>query len=258
MSERNPQKLWNRLAAMTVTPPDAALSFTDRLAKEQGWQPAFTDRVMREYRRFLFLAATGPTPVSPSLAVDAAWHLHLTYTRHYWDELCGRILGKPLHHDPTEGGAAEDGRHERQYDATIAAYRAAFGEAPPVDIWPRPEERPASKPRRVKAVARLAIIGGVAFQLAACAMFVGATGPRPIVQADMIGVLIVVGVIAAISTVIGIAVANASPGKRRGSNDGGASGSNCGGGDSSSDSSDGGSSCGSSCGGGCGGGGGGD
>ena len=39
--------------------------------------------------------------------VDAAWHLHLTYTRSYWDRFCKETLGQPLHHDPTRGGPAE-------------------------------------------------------------------------------------------------------------------------------------------------------
>ncbi len=41
-----------------------------------------------EYRRFAFLAATAGHPVTPSDAVDQAWHLHLTYSRDYWDRFC--------------------------------------------------------------------------------------------------------------------------------------------------------------------------
>jgi hypothetical protein len=74
--------------------------------------------------------------VTPSDTVDQAWHLHLIYTRHYWQELCDKILGLQLHHDPSAGGTVESNRFERQYEQTIESYKAAFGEAPPADIWP--------------------------------------------------------------------------------------------------------------------------
>jgi hypothetical protein len=74
--------------------------------------------------------------VTPSDTVDQAWHLHLIYTRHYWQELCDKILGLQLHHEPSAGGTVESNKFERQYEQTIESYKAAFGEAPPADIWP--------------------------------------------------------------------------------------------------------------------------
>jgi hypothetical protein len=53
------QDLWLALAAMRIEPAGAALSFEARLAREQGWTADKTVRVMREYRRFLYLAAAG-------------------------------------------------------------------------------------------------------------------------------------------------------------------------------------------------------
>ena len=99
--------LWQALAAMRIEREGAEATFARRLGLKQCWSKRHTYAVIEEYRRFLYLAATGDRPVTPSDDVDEAWHLHLTYTRHYWDELCGRILGKPLHHDPTEGGAQD-------------------------------------------------------------------------------------------------------------------------------------------------------
>lgn len=121
-----------------VTP---ALPFAARLAREHGWTRAFADRVVREYKRFVYLAVTAGRPVCPSEQVDAAWHLHLTYTRSYWKHLCGDVLGRPLHHDPTRGGPTEAGKHHRMYDETLAAYREAFGETPPPDVWPPAQTR---------------------------------------------------------------------------------------------------------------------
>lgn len=96
---------------------------------------------MDEYRRFVFLAMTAGHPVTPSEDVDQVWHLHLAYTRDYWEILCGDVLGTPLHHGPTRGGAAEADRYDRQYRRTLAAYTAAFDAPPPIDIWPPAEKR---------------------------------------------------------------------------------------------------------------------
>jgi hypothetical protein len=68
--------------------------------------------------------------------VDEAWHLHLCYTRSYWEGLCGEVLGRQLHHGPTRGGAKEDGKFEEWYERTLASYRSVFGQEPPADVWP--------------------------------------------------------------------------------------------------------------------------
>lgn len=118
-----------------------ALRFAARLADENGWSRAFAERVIVEYKRFAFLAMTAGHPVCPSDEVDEAWHMHLTYTRSYWQRFCGETLGRELHHDPTRGGDAEDDKHWRMYDATLAAYRRSFAAEPPADIWPPVEKR---------------------------------------------------------------------------------------------------------------------
>ncbi|GAB3635293.1 hypothetical protein GCM10027422_08830 [Hymenobacter arcticus] len=128
-------ELWARLVALDLDGP-ATLSFSHRLARDNGWPLAFARRVVLEYKKFVYLAATCGHPVTPSDEVDQAWHLHLVYTRSYWDELCGQVLGFALHHGPTKGGAAEGHKFRDWYAATKQAYQAAFGEVPPVDIWP--------------------------------------------------------------------------------------------------------------------------
>jgi uncharacterized protein (TIGR04222 family) len=133
---RAPQpELWNRLVALDLD-GTAALPFSRRLARDNGWPAAFAERVVLEYKKFVYLAATCGHPVTPSDEVDQAWHLHLVYTRSYWDELCGQVLGFALHHGPTQGGAAEGHKFQDWYAATRQSYEAAFGEAPPADIWP--------------------------------------------------------------------------------------------------------------------------
>ena len=130
-----PADLWSRLEAFDLD-GEASFSFSRRLARDNGWALPFARRVVLEYKKFLFLAVTCGHPVTPSDEVDQAWHLHLVYTRSYWDELCGQVLGFALHHGPTKGGATEGHKFQDWYSQTLRAYHAAFGTAPPADIWP--------------------------------------------------------------------------------------------------------------------------
>lgn len=185
--------VWQALAQMRIEPPGAALSFTKRLARENGWSRGHAEAVMHEYRRFLYLAATGTGEVTPSDQVDQAWHLHLAYTRHYWEELCARIIGRPLHHGPTAGGASEGRKYRALYAETLQRYRDTFGEEPPSDIWPPSDIRFGTRyqwvdrtrhyllPRKTVSLAGMA--GGSAL-LAACTALVAKTAqpvaPTPV------------------------------------------------------------------------------
>ncbi len=117
-----------------------ALSFTGRLARDHRWSLDFARGAVREYGRFCFLAVASATAMTPSEEVDEVWHLHLTYTRDYWDLWCGSVLGAALHHDPTAGGAAEERRYRLQYAQTLALYERFFG-APPAAYWPGTDAR---------------------------------------------------------------------------------------------------------------------
>jgi hypothetical protein len=136
LSESESTSLRRRVEDFPLDEPGAALPFTSRLAREQGWSHLFAARVVREYKRFLILAVEAGHPVTPSEEVDQAWHLHLVYTRSYWKDLCGGILGTELHHEPTKGGSAESGKFEDWYARTLESYQRIFSENPPSDIWP--------------------------------------------------------------------------------------------------------------------------
>lgn len=150
MSSPFDETLWQRIADHHIGPADASLSFAARLARENRWTPAHAERVIGEYKRFCYLAMTAGHEVTPSDAVDQAWHLHLTYSRDYWQTFCREVLGRDLHHGPTQGGTVERDRYYRQYAATLAAYETAFGHAPPADIWPGAHRRFAIDPRGVR------------------------------------------------------------------------------------------------------------
>jgi hypothetical protein len=128
-------ELWNKLNEFEIDEAGSDGVFEARLMREQGWSSAFATRAVEEYKRFLFLAKRANHPVTPSKAVDEVWHLHMIFTRSYWERLCGRVLGRALHHEPA-GGEDDAERFARQYEQTIESYRAWFGE-PTEDVWPR-------------------------------------------------------------------------------------------------------------------------
>lgn len=132
--------LWRAIDGLQLDDPDQALTFTQRLARENRWQHWYATRVVDEYRRFLYLLARAGHPVTPSNPVDQAWHLHLTYSQSYWEDLAPHFPSPP-HHGPTKGGAAEDEKYREWYQKTLDSYARIFGEEPPGHIWETVEER---------------------------------------------------------------------------------------------------------------------
>ena len=133
--------LWARIALFEFDDGIVSFPFVARLARDNGWSSEYAGRVNREYRRFTFLAASAGHPVTPSDQVDQAWHLHLLYTRSYWNCFCREVLRAPLHHHPTNGGTEETTKFNAWYAETLASYRLFFGTEPPEDIWPNPATR---------------------------------------------------------------------------------------------------------------------
>lgn len=134
-------ELWTRLAGFNIDSGGELLTFERRLARENGWSPGYSRRVVEEYKRFVFLCCEAGHPCTPSDQVDQAWHLHLTYTRSYWEELCQKVLQRPLHHHPTQGGAKEGAKFNDWYARTLESYERLFGQKAPADIWPPSAER---------------------------------------------------------------------------------------------------------------------
>ncbi len=144
------QALYQGIQALPFDEPAAARSMAQRLAQEHRWSPEYVQRVMAEYKRFLFLAMVAGHVVTPSEDVDEVWHLHMLYSREYWNGLCKEVLGRPLHHAPSRGGYAEQRKYRMHYRETLASYRAWFGECPSADIWPAPEVRFCADARWVR------------------------------------------------------------------------------------------------------------
>lgn len=128
-------QLYQRIQAFCIDESNAELPFSRRLAKENRWTIEYAQRVIEEYKKFAFLAVVAGHIVSPSDAVDQAWHLHLLFTRSYWEVFCPQVLQLPLHHTPAEGGGHDRDKYIHYYRQTLASYQRFFGNQPPSDIW---------------------------------------------------------------------------------------------------------------------------
>jgi len=135
------KQLWNSLINFQIDEPGTKLTFAKRLSRENGWSLDYTNRVILEYKKFIFLCAISSTGITPSDPVDQAWHLHLTYTNSYWNKMCKGLLNKEIHHNPTKGGKKENEKFNIFYDSTREMYKSYFNEDQPTDIWHNNEKR---------------------------------------------------------------------------------------------------------------------
>lgn len=161
---RRAQDIHAKLLTMQIVAPGADADFTSKLAAENGWSPARSERAYDEYLRFLALASTAPTMAVPSNDVDRVWHLHLLHTRHYWQVLCRTILETDLHHEPSSDSPEDAAQHRKAYLETLTRYEATFDRKPPADIWPQPctsTAAPLCNPARRSAILALNPIGPV-------------------------------------------------------------------------------------------------
>ncbi|MEP3277802.1 MAG: hypothetical protein ABJN26_19065 [Stappiaceae bacterium] len=140
-------ELWNRIEAVVFDEANCSFPFSARLARENNWNAGEALAAIDEYKKFVYLAKCCDHPVTPSVEVDQVWHLHLTYTRHYWG-VFSDALGAPLHHDPTVGGRTEQRKFENFYRATLKLYEREFGTPAPDKFWPNVTVRFAPAPTR--------------------------------------------------------------------------------------------------------------
>ncbi|NJN74369.1 MAG: hypothetical protein HC799_17030 [Limnothrix sp. RL_2_0] len=133
--------LYDRLQNFSLDRDEVNLSFSQRLAQDNGWSLDYAQQAIAEYKKFMFLAVAAGHPVTPSDQVDQVWHLHLSYSRSYWEEFCPQILQQPIHHEPTLGGDTENEKFMDWYGKTLESYEGFFGDKPPSYFWPNTEIR---------------------------------------------------------------------------------------------------------------------
>ena len=129
-------ELWIRIQNHIIGSEGVEYGFLNRLAFENRWTKEFSFEALEEYKKFIYLLCRCNHPVTPSVEVDQVWHLHLLYTRDYWDEFVPKLTKIP-HHGPTEGGPEEARKFLEYYENTLSSYQKFFDAVPPPEIWPR-------------------------------------------------------------------------------------------------------------------------
>lgn len=128
--------LWEKIKDFELDDPTSTLTFTDRLARENGWSIEYAIRAIHEYKKFIFMLCIAEHSLTPSDQVDQVWHLHMLYTQCYWRDFCQDTLQKQIHHGPTKGGSEEGEKYDNLYEKTFLLYEKLFDRKAPVDIWP--------------------------------------------------------------------------------------------------------------------------
>ncbi|MEO1005725.1 MAG: TIGR04222 domain-containing membrane protein, partial [Cyanobacteria bacterium J06638_38] len=64
------KQLFARIEAFSLDKADADLTFSQRLATENNWNIEYANRVIEEYKKFVFLAVVTGHIVTPSEQVD--------------------------------------------------------------------------------------------------------------------------------------------------------------------------------------------
>ena len=130
-------------AADAATPPARLvpiesidwLPLLRRCERRLGWSPARAAGTLEAYKQFLQLkiahADWDAAVLSPPLAVDEMWHMHILDTRRYAAD-CAACAGAFVHHDAD--GDEDRAARERRVAFTQRAYLDTFDTALP-PIW---------------------------------------------------------------------------------------------------------------------------
>ena len=124
--------LWKKVEAYNFDFPISEYGFSTRLAYENNWTINYTQKLILDYKKFMFLAATSNVMVSPSAVIDIVWHQHLIFTQLY-NDFCD-VLGKRIEHIPSTHNKAEKEKFKEAKEATLVLYETTFGKQPE-EFW---------------------------------------------------------------------------------------------------------------------------
>ncbi len=124
--------LWLKLNMMSAEGLQAFAPLAQMMQQQMGTNAEMAQRVIEEYRKFLFLAMRAGHQVIPPGIINDVWMMHLQNAQNYWETL-GQMIGeRPMTQgiDPKNLGTMADA-----WAATLKSYEQIFGTKPPMDIW---------------------------------------------------------------------------------------------------------------------------
>lgn len=124
--------LWLKLNMMNADGLKAFAPLMDAMQKQWGQNAEMAQRVIEEYRKFLFLAMRAGHQVIPPGPVNDAWMTHLQTAQNFWENLGQMITERPM----SQGAdASQFASMADAWKATLESYEKIFGMKPPMDIW---------------------------------------------------------------------------------------------------------------------------
>lgn len=84
------------------------------------------------YKRFLWLVYKfgDKYPIVPTKEIDEVWHNHILHTKHYHED-CQKIMGRFIHHTPSDGSEADTQKLAEHFQITRDLYFQEFNEPLP-------------------------------------------------------------------------------------------------------------------------------
>lgn len=124
--------LWLKLNMMNAEGLQAFAPLMQMMQQQMGANAEMAQRVIEEYRKFLFLAMRAGHQVIPPGIVNDVWMMHLQNAQNYWENLGQMISERPLSQGVDAKELASMADH---WKATLESYERVFGTKPPMDIW---------------------------------------------------------------------------------------------------------------------------
>jgi hypothetical protein len=124
--------LWLKLNMMNAEGLTAFAPLVQAMQAQMGHSAEAAQRIIEEYRKFLFLAMRAGHQVIPPGVVNDVWLMHMESVQDYWEALGGMISERPIAQGVGAAGAASAAD---AWKATLQSYERIFGTKPPMDIW---------------------------------------------------------------------------------------------------------------------------
>jgi hypothetical protein len=124
--------LWLKLNVMNAQGLQAFAPMMKMAEQQMGANAEMAQRVIEEYRKFLFLAMRAGHQVIPPGIINDVWMAHIQNAQNYWENLGQMISERPA----TQGIDAKTFSNMADaWSATLQSYEKIFGMKPPMDIW---------------------------------------------------------------------------------------------------------------------------
>lgn len=124
--------LWLKLNMMNAQGLQSFAPLAKAMEQQMGANTEMAQRVIEEYRKFLFLAMRAGHQVIPPGIINDVWMMHLQQAQNYWETLGEMITERPV----AQGLDAKSFQSMSDaWAATLQSYEKIFGTSPPMDIW---------------------------------------------------------------------------------------------------------------------------